>query len=67
MKRLLSIYRLLYPGERHIWVQVRIIHETKKALLVDNGRRFWVPKAMIGGIRLRNNVFDIYVKEGFLG
>jgi len=48
-------------------VQVRIIHETKKALLVDNGRRFWVPKAMIGGIRLRNNVFDIYVKEGFLG
>ncbi len=27
----LSIYGLLHPKERYIWVQVRILHETEKA------------------------------------
>ena len=59
-----SYRRLLYPKERHIWVQVRILHETKKAILVYNGQKIWIPKSQIYGIRLRKNVFEIYVKEG---
>jgi len=35
-----SIYKILRPEERYIWAQVRIIHETDKAILVDNGRKF---------------------------
>jgi len=27
----LSVYRLMRPKERHIWVQVHILHETEKA------------------------------------
>jgi len=62
-----SIYRLLRPEERYIWVQVRILHETDKAVLVDNGMKTWVPKSLIHGIRLRNNDFEIYVKESTIG
>jgi len=58
-----SIYRLLRPEERYIWAQVRILHETDKAILVDNGRKFWISKSRICGIKLRNNVFELYVKE----
>lgn len=55
-----SISRILYPEERYIWAQVRIIHETAKAIMVDNGRKIWVPKYRIYGVRLRNNTFEIY-------
>jgi len=51
----LSIYRLMHPRERYIWVQVRILHETDKAVLVDTGMKTWIPKSWIHGIRLRNN------------
>lgn len=54
---------LNYPKERYIWAQVRILHETEKAILIDNGMRIWVPKSRIYRIRLRNNIFEIYVKE----
>ncbi len=67
MRRLFSLYSLIYPGERYVWAQIRIIHETDKAILVDNGRKFWIPKSRIGGIRLKNDAFEIYVKEGILG
>ena len=30
---------LIHPKERYIWVQVRILHETDKAALVDNGMK----------------------------
>jgi len=59
----LSIYGLRYLKERYIWVQVRILHETDKAVLVDNGTKIWVPKSRIRRIRLRNNIFEIYIKE----
>jgi len=58
---------LLYPKERYVWVQVRILHETKKAILVCNGQKVWIPKSQIYGIRLRKNVFEIYVKESTIG
>lgn len=59
----LSVYRLMYPKERYIWVQVRILHETHKAILVDNGMKIWIPKSYTHRIRLRHNIFEIYVKE----
>jgi len=58
-----SIRNIIYSKERYIWAQIRIVHETDKAILIDNGRKTWVPKSRIYGIRLRNNVFEIYVKE----
>ena len=60
----LTFYKLVYPKERYIWVQVRILHETDKAILIDNGIRIWIPKARIRKMRLRNNTFEVYVKEG---
>ena len=63
----LSIYDLLYPKEEYIWARVRILHETDKAILVDNGTKIWIPKSQIYGIRLKNNIFEIYVKESTVG
>jgi len=63
----LIIYRLIHPKERYIWAQVRILHETEKAILTDNGTRIWIPKSQIQRIRLRNNVFEIYVRESTVG
>jgi len=58
-----SIYDLVYPKERYIWAQIRILRETEKAVLVDNGMRIWIPKSRIHGIKLKNNIFKIHVKE----
>ncbi len=63
----LSVYRLMHPRERYIWVQVRILHETYKAVLVNNGMKIWIAKWQIHRIRLRNNIFEIYVKESTAG
>ena len=54
---------LNYPKEKYVWAQVRILHETDKAVLVDNGMKIWVPKSRIYRIRLKNNTFEIYVKD----
>jgi len=62
-----SIYRLIRPKERYVWVQIRILHETNKVVLVDDGMKIWIPKSRICGIRLRNNIFEIYVKESTIG
>ncbi len=62
-----SIYGLMHPKERYIWVQIRIIHETDKAILVDNGTKIWILKSRIRRIRLQNNIFEIYVKESTVG
>ena len=62
-----SIYRLVHPKERYIWVQVRILYETDKAILVDNGMKIWIPKSQIYGIRLRKNIFEIYAEESTVG
>ncbi len=62
-----SIYNLLYPKEKYVWARVRILHETGKAILIDNGVKIWIPKSQIYGIRLRNNFFEIYVRESTVG
>jgi hypothetical protein len=62
-----SIYRLIYPKVRHIWTPVRILHETEKAILIDHGMKIWIPKPRIHGIRLKNDIFEIYVKESTVG
>ena len=62
-----SIYRFLYPRSRYVWVQVKILHETKKAVLVENVEKMWVPKSQIRKVRLRNNIFEIYVRVGMFG
>lgn len=58
-----SIRNLIYPQEKYIWAPVRIIRETEKAILVNNGRKFWIPKSRIYGIRLKNNTFEICTQE----
>jgi len=62
-----SIRKAIYLEERYIWAPVKIIHETDKAILVDNGRKFWIPKSRINGVRLRTNTFEIYIKESTVG
>lgn len=61
------MHSLLYPKKRHVWAQVRILHETDKAILVDNGMKAWIPKAWICGIRLRGNTFEVYIEESVIG
>lgn len=62
-----NIRNAIYHKERYIWTPVKIIQETEKAVLVDNGRKTWIPKSRIRGIRLKNNVFEIYAKESTIG
>lgn len=62
-----SVHNIIYHKERFIWTPVRIIHETDKAILVYNGRKFWIPKLQIYGIKLKNNIFEIYIKESSVG
>ena len=50
-----------------IWAPVKIIHETDRAFLIDNGRRFWIGKSQISKIRMRNNFVEIYVQESLVG
>jgi len=61
-----GIYNLINP-ERYIWLQVRILHETDKAILIYNGMKIWIPKSRIYRIRLRKNIFEIYIKEDIVG
>lgn len=61
-----SIYNLINP-ERYIWAQIRILKETDKAILVDNSMKIWIPKSRVLKIRLKNNIFEIYVRESVVG
>ncbi len=54
---------IINSQEKPIWVKIRILHETNKAILVYCGRNLWIPKSRIYGIRLRNSIFEISVKE----
>ena len=59
--------KFVYPREKYVWVQVRILHETDKAVLVDTGTKIWIPKSRIHRIRLQNNTLQIHVKENIAG
>ena len=49
-------------------MKVRILGETERAVLVWLGSgQEWLPKSRIYKIRLKNNYFEIYVKEGEIG
>jgi len=53
-----------YSIERKIWVKIRFIHETDKAILVYcKDKKTWIPKSRIYKIRLRRGVFEVYVRE----
>ena len=67
MPYLFSLSNLIRPKEKYIWSQVRILYETDKAILIDNGMKIWIPKSRIHGIRMRNNTFEICIKESTLG
>ncbi len=58
---------LTHPQERRIWVKIRILHETGKAVLIDNGTRIWIPKSQIHKIRLRDNIFEVHLKKSTVG
>jgi len=53
-----------YPLERKIWVKIRFIHETNKAILVYYSKsKIWIPKSRTYKVRLKKGVFEIYVGE----
>jgi len=63
-----TLSRLFYQQEeRLIWVKVRILHETDKAILVQHCRKLWIPKSRIYGVRLKNNTFEIYTQAYTIG
>jgi len=77
-----SIYRMLYPKPKYIWIQIHILYETKKAILVtapyvfaseakqspqNDNIKIWIPKSKICGIRLKKSVFEVYVRENIVG
>ncbi|TRZ53499.1 MAG: hypothetical protein D4S01_01210 [Dehalococcoidia bacterium] len=64
---LFSIYKIFNPRPKYIWAHVHILRETKKAILVDNGMKIWIPKSQICRIRLKKNSFEIYVEEALVG
>lgn len=53
-----SFGRILHPPEPSVWVPVRILRETDKALLVFNGAMRWIPKSQIQRIRLRGRTIE---------
>lgn len=53
----------LFPSENYVWVQIKIIHETKKAILISADPKIWIPKSEIKNIRKENGNIEIYVKE----
>ena len=67
MSYIFSLSNLICPKQRYIWAQVRILGETDKAVLVDTGMKIWIPKSRIYAVRLRKNVFELYVKESAAG
>ena len=62
-----TIRKVIYPEEKHVWARVRILHEAEGAILADNGRRIWIPKARIKAIRLKGKTFEVYVGESVVG
>jgi len=68
MLRLSSLYTLICQEEKRLWVKVHILHETKKADLVELpiGKQ-WIPTSKIYGIKIKDKNFEFYVKESVIG
>ena len=57
-----------YPIQKKIWIKIRFIHETSKAILVYcNEKKIWIPKSRIYKLRLREGVFEVYVEKNVIG
>ena len=67
MTYFLNISSIFNPRPPLIWVEVRILKKTDKAILVESAVKTWIPKSRIHKIRLKNNVFEIYVEESVVG
>jgi len=67
MPGLFSLYILLRLEEKRLWVKVRILHETQKAVLVEIliGKH-WIPKSRIDGVRIKDNNFEFCIKESII-
>ncbi|MCF7916955.1 MAG: hypothetical protein K9L61_04180 [Candidatus Omnitrophica bacterium] len=56
-----------YPYDRKIWIKIRFLYETEKAVLVYcNGRKTWIAKSRIYKVRLKKSVFEVYAKESLI-
>ena len=67
MPGLFTLHRLLNFEEKRIWIKVRILHETKKAVLAEVGiGKQWIPKSRIDDIRIKNKKFELYLKESVI-
>ena len=61
-------YQPKYPIQKKIWIKIRFIHETQKAILVYcNNKKNWIPKSHLFKIRLRKGVFEVYVEKNIIG
>lgn len=53
---------LLYP-QNYIWIDVFLIHETRKAILIRfDGKEEWFPKAWILKVKPRKNSKAVEIK-----
>ncbi len=56
-----------HPHHKKIWVKIRFLHDTDKAILVYyNGKKIWIPKSRAYKIKFRKRVFVIYAKESLV-
>ena len=56
-----------YPREKKIWIKIRFLYETDKAILVYcNGEKTWIPKSRICKLRLRKGVFEVCIRKNVL-
>ena len=59
-----SNYHPKYPHQKKIWIKIRFLHETDKAILVYcNGKKIWIAKSQVFRVKLKKDIFKIYVKE----
>ena len=62
MFNLKSLFSLPYGYYDYSWVEVKLIHETKKAILVDfDGKKAWLPKAWIIKIKKEGKAAKIKI------
>jgi hypothetical protein len=59
-----NIWRLLktpYAYYDYIWVDVLLVHETRKAVLIEfDNRKAWLPKGWVIGYRCLDKCGDMY-------
>ncbi len=58
--------RLLFGKSEYVWFPVLILKETDKAILVEGCGRFWIAKSQIIKSRLKEGVFEVYVRRNIV-